>query len=69
MQNASADSSVGHYNRGRPDSRLGPGIPDPNSDTIAARLTGHEVEFGYRVMAQPILGGLHHEYRLQAVAA
>jgi transposase InsO family protein len=60
---------VRHYNRGRPHSRLGPGIPDPSSDTIAARVTGHEVERGSRVMAHPILGGLHHEYRLQAVAA
>jgi hypothetical protein len=57
------------YNRGRPHSRLGPGIPDPNSDTIAPRLTGHEVERGYRVRVQPILGGLHHEYRLEAVTA
>jgi transposase InsO family protein len=60
---------VEHYNRGRPHSRLGPGIPDPKSDTIAAPLTGHRVERGYRVIVRPILGGLHHEYRLQAVAA
>jgi transposase InsO family protein len=60
---------VPHYNRGRPHSRLGPGIPDPNSDTIAPRLTGHEVERGYRVRVQPILGGPHHEYRLEAVTA
>ena len=59
---------VPHYNRGRPHSRLGPGIPDPKPDTIAARLTGHEVERGYRVGVRPILGGLHHEYRLEAVA-
>jgi transposase InsO family protein len=60
---------VAHCNRGRPHSRLGPGIPDANSDIIAARVTGPEVERGHRVIVQPILGGLHHEYRLEAVAA
>jgi transposase InsO family protein len=60
---------IPHYNRGRPHSMLGPGIPDPKSETIAVRLTGHRVERGDRVVVRPILGGLHHEYRLQAVAA
>jgi transposase InsO family protein len=59
---------VPHCNRGRPHSRLGPGIPDPKFGTMAARLTGHEVERGHRVNVRPILGGLHHEYRLEAVA-
>ena len=59
---------VPHYNRGRPHSRLGPGIPDPSS-AIAARSPDHQIARGHRVTAKPILGGLHHEYRLEAVAA
>ena len=57
-----------HYNRGRPHARLGPGIPDQSS-SIAARLPSHQLPLPHRVSAKPILGGLHHEYRLEAVAA
>ena len=59
---------VPHYNCGRPHSRLGPGIPDPSS-IIAARSPDHQIPRAHRVTAKPILGGLHHEYRLEAVAA
>ena len=59
---------VRHYNRGRPHSRLGPGLPDPSS-IIAARSPGHAIRRAHCVTARPILGGLHHEYRLEAVAA
>jgi len=59
---------VAHDNRGRPHARLGPGIPDAPSDQLPA-LSGHRVPDGYRVVASPILGGLHHEYRLERVAA
>ena len=58
---------VAHYNRGRPHASLGPGIPDgPN---IAPVLSGHRIREGHRVVAAPILGGLHHEYRLETWAA
>ena len=59
---------VPHYNRGRPHSSLGPGIPEPSVPT-ASRLAVHHVPHGHQVVAKRILAGLHHEYRLQPVAA
>jgi putative transposase len=59
---------VPHYNRGRPHSQLGPGIPD-SSSIIEVRSPGHQLPKAHRVGAKPILGGLHHEYRIDAVAA
>jgi putative transposase len=59
---------VPHYNRGRPHASLGPGIPDRPS-SVAPPSTGHRLPPGHRVAATPILGGLHHEYRLEAAAA
>jgi hypothetical protein len=53
---------------GRPHSSLAPGIPEPSGLT-ASRAVGHELPQGHRVAAKPILGGLHHEYRLERVAA
>ena len=58
---------VAHYNRGRPHSMLGRGIPDPSS-IMAPRSPDHRIPRAHRVTAKPILGGLHHEYRLAAVA-
>jgi putative transposase len=60
---------VAHYNRGRPHASLGPGIPDPAHDWLAPPSSGHRIRDGYRVVARPVLGGLHHEYRLEAMAA
>jgi transposase InsO family protein len=56
-----------HYNRGRPHSSLGPGIPDPPPDRVVGS-TGHQLPDDHRVVATPVLGGLHHEYRLEAAA-
>jgi hypothetical protein len=58
---------VAHYNRGRPHTSLGPGIPD--APDFAAVPSGHRIRDGHRVVATPILGGLHHEYRLESRAA
>jgi putative transposase len=58
---------VAHYNRGRPHSSLGPGIPD--GPAITPVLSGHRIREGHGVVAPPILGGLHHEYRLEPRAA
>jgi putative transposase len=59
---------VCHYNQGRPHANLGPGIPDPSA-LRAPPAVGHEIPSGQRVAAGPILGGLHHEYRLETAAA
>jgi transposase InsO family protein len=60
---------VAHYNRGRPHASLGSGIPEPSPDVVVERVGGHRVQPGHRVVATPILGGLHHEYCLEAQAA
>jgi putative transposase len=60
---------VAHYNRGRPHSSLGPGIPEPSAGIPAPQIPGHRIRCGHRVVGGPVLGGLHHEYRLEKVAA
>jgi putative transposase len=59
---------VCHYHHGRPHASLGPGIPEPSVPPVA-QSAGHQLPHGHRVVATPILGGLHHEYRLESVAA
>ena len=59
---------VSHYNHGRPHKRLGPGIPAPLTATPAASHR-HAIPRDHRVVAKPVLGGLHHEYSLQKLAA
>jgi putative transposase len=53
-----------HYNRGRPHSSLGPGLPEPSAGVPVAPITGHRLPRDARVVARPVLGGLHHEYGL-----
>ncbi len=55
---------VTHYNRGRPHASLGPGIPDPSPELTPLVSAGHHLPERCRVVATPILNGLHHEYRL-----
>jgi putative transposase len=60
---------VSHYNKGRPDSSIGPGIPDPPSG-LPTTLQTHRHRFPSHLKVQrPILGGLHHEYGLLPCAA
>jgi putative transposase len=59
---------IPHYNQGRPHSSLGPGVPEPAELTVS-RSAGHQLPHGHRVGVRPILGGLHHEYRLEPAAA
>ncbi len=64
------NSWVAHYNRGRPHSSLGPGIPDPPVDLpVTPHERRHRIPDHLTVLAHPVLGGLHHEYRLVAKAA
>jgi putative transposase len=59
-----------HYNTGRPHMALGPGIPQPPPHVLAPRHAHrHRLPAHLRVAARPILGGLHHEYRLEAQVA
>ncbi len=58
-----------HYNRGRPHSALGPGFPEPAQDSVPASGHRHKLPAGQRVKSKPVLGGLHHEYRLEKEAA
>ena len=60
---------VAHYNQSRPHSSLGPGIPEPSSLVLLPSCGRHALPKGSRVRARPVLGGLHHEYRLEKVAA
>jgi putative transposase len=58
-------SWVQHYNGGRPHMSLGPGIPDsPHITKVPAQSSRHRRGESYAVRANPILGGLHHEYCL-----
>jgi len=61
---------VRHYNSGRPHRSLGPGIPDRGR---ARRLRKNgclaTVASSGKVVARPVLGGLHHEYDWAQVAA
>lgn len=58
---------VAHDNRGHPHASLGPGIPD--APDLAPELSGHRIRDRHQVVPQSILGGLHHEYRLEPRAA
>ena len=58
-----------HYSRGCPHTSLGPGIPHPPAGLPAPPLIGHRPPSDSRFVARSILGGLHHEYGLEKVAA
>jgi transposase InsO family protein len=59
-----------HYNTGRPHMSLGPGIPGLSAPLPAARYEHrHRLPPQSRVVACPILGGLHHDYRLAQQAS
>ena len=60
---------VTHYNQGRPHKSLGPGIPEPISGAIPLAADRHRLPSNGVVRAKTVLGGLHHEYRLEQVAA
>ena len=58
-----------YYNEARPHSSLGPGFPDPpDGQPVELQPDRHRPPEGSRVVATPILGGLHHEYRLERAA-
>ena len=60
---------IRHYNRGRPHSALGPGIPELPQAKVSPGPHRHKRPTGCRVTSTPVLGGLHHEYGLEKEAA
>jgi putative transposase len=55
-----------HYNAGRPHMALEPGIPQsPLRLPVALQAHRHRIPERQRVVAHPILGGLHHDYALE----
>jgi transposase InsO family protein len=59
-----------HYNQGRPHSSLGPGLPEAGQNfPVPIQKHRHQLQEGYRVESEAILGGLHHEYWRKKIAA
>jgi len=58
-----------HYNTGRPQMSLGPGIPERRFPKVGPQVKRHEIPENHRVVATPVLSDLHHEYGLQRIAA
>jgi putative transposase len=54
---------ISHYNGGRPHRSLGPGIPVAVQTALPACDRAMRPFSSSAVIAKPILGGLHHEYR------
>lgn len=54
-----------YYNQSRPHMALGPGVPD-SPDTIPkpTSVGRHRISEYFRVVSKPLLGGLHHDYKL-----
>jgi putative transposase len=57
---------VAHYHRGRPHTSLGPGLPEPPPPWLRPQPSGHHLPDGLHIGVKPVLGGLDHEYRLEA---
>jgi putative transposase len=59
-----------HYNRGRPHSSLGPGLPDPlPNSSLRLQRQRHCFDRPSRAITRSVMNELHHEYSLLADAA
>ena len=58
---------ISHYNGERPHAALGPGLPDNSKRRTT--LAGHRLPAAHRVVGSARLGGLHHHYELEPIAA
>lgn len=58
-----------YYNRARPHSSLGANVPEPaNGLHVEPAPHRHQIPSGKRIVSRPVLGGLHHDYRLARAA-
>ena len=58
-----------YYNGARPHSSLVPNVPEPASGLpVDPGSPRHSIPTGFRVGSTPVLGGLHHDYRLARAA-
>ncbi len=60
---------IKHYNRGRPHMSLGPGIPEVPERPPVSGGSRHQFPKDSRVVTRSVLGGLHHEYAWEDIAA
>jgi putative transposase len=60
---------VAHYNYARVHTSLGPGVPDPIRPTPPMSGHRHHLPARHVLRSKAVLGGLHHEYWLEKVAA
>ena len=58
-----------HYNQARVHTSLGPGVPDPIRPSPPMSGHRHRLPAGHVLRSKAVLGGLHHEYWLEKVAA
>jgi hypothetical protein len=57
------------YNHGRVHMSLGPGIPAPSRPFPPSNADRHRLPVGHVVRRNSVLGGLHHEYWREKIAA
>jgi transposase InsO family protein len=60
---------IRHFNGARPHMSLGPGIPAASRPPAPENDHRHRLPAGHAVRRAALLGGLHHEYWLEKVAA
>jgi len=58
-----------HFHHGRPHTSLGPGIPAPLQQLPPENGSRRSIPAGHVIRSNPVLGGLHHQYSLEKVAA
>ena len=60
---------IAHFNHARPHMSLGPGIPAALRPPAEQTADRHRIPAGHMVRRAAVLGGLHHEYWLEEIAA
>ncbi len=60
---------ITHFNHARPHMSLGPGIPEASRSPAQESAHRHCIPAGHTVRRSAVLGGLHHDYWLEEIAA